>query len=116
MQFPLRLTDEYYSDGSLACPVCGFGCTHIDRVAVAARKEDDQATPITVDAITGYVTKGGMNTVPAGAMVGEGRRHRIALLGACESGHQFAIVFTQHKGATYVEVLSQEWRAVGGAQ
>jgi hypothetical protein len=40
--------------------------------------------------------------------VGVGRRHRIAVTGICErAGHRrFAVVFTQHKGVTYVEAVS----------
>jgi hypothetical protein len=110
MQFPLHFSDEF--DDSLACPICGFGYVHINQVMVAARREDERPTSILVDAVTGYVARGSHTAVPAGPTVGEGRRHRIALLGSCEEGHEFAIVFTQHKGNTFVEVLAPEWRAL----
>ncbi len=104
-EFPLRYAAEVSDPPALACPVCGFECTHIDHVVVAARREDGPIVPIFVDGGTGDVHH---NTrpedVPAGPM-GDGRRHRIALLGRCEQEHEFAIVFTQHKGYTFVDVV-----------
>lgn len=97
---------------AFGCPVCGFQYTHLDKVLVAARREDEPITPIFVDAVTGFVSKN-THAVPGDDSA---RRQRIAVLGTCESGHEFAIVFTQYKGSTYVETLSPEWRAVGGAK
>lgn len=95
----LRLTD-----GSLHCPICGeaYGL-HIEVASVAGRREDGPISPALVDeeCVVTYDVP-----VPEGEDVGEGRRHRIALEGWCEFGdHPFAIVFTQHKGETFVEVV-----------
>jgi hypothetical protein len=109
-KFPLQYSEDF--DESLACPVCGFGYTHIDSVSVAARREDAAPTHISVDALSGYVRKDDGMDVPVGPMVGEGRRHRVVLLGSCENGCRFAVVFTQHKGATFVETLAQSWLPV----
>lgn len=97
--FPLRYADDPDED-ALACPTCGWGCTHIERVLVAARREDAPVTPILVDAIASTVDLSRDLAIPGH----EGRRQRIALIGHCECGHDFVIVFTQHKGGTYVEV------------
>jgi hypothetical protein len=90
----------------LLCPVCGFDATHVDFAYVAARREDRDVNEITVNAVTGQVRTHGESPAPAGSLEGEGRRHRIALAGHCEEGHNFALVFTQHKGGTYVEVVT----------
>ncbi|MER6831976.1 hypothetical protein ABT352_38720 [Streptosporangium sp. NPDC000563] len=45
-------------------------------------------------------------SVLAGDAVGEGRRQRLVLTGSCEiCGGEYAIVFTQHKGETYMETV-----------
>lgn len=95
-----------YTDNEkqLCCPLCGDVYVHVDEVRVAARPvEDGAVTSISVTKI-GQV---GSELTPIGDQVGTGRRHRIALHGWCEMcGRKFAIVFTQHKGVTFVE--SQE--------
>jgi hypothetical protein len=92
------------SYGLLRCPVCGDEFAHIERVAIAAGAEDQERSHLLVDAVRGRIeTRPGQQT-PAGVEVGEGRRHRIALLGYCEDGgHAFAFVLTQHQGQTYLE-------------
>lgn len=102
-----RLQSE---DDKMCCPVCGHQNTHIDRVGVCARQEDQKGEPITVDAITGFVGRTGR--IPQGPIGGKGRRHRIALIGTCEGGCEFALVFTQHKGETFFEIVSMEWVAL----
>ena len=92
----------------LLCPVCDHNATHIDVVQVAARREDRDFNEITVNAVTGQVMTHGDSPAPVGDAVRQGRRHRITLLGWCEEGHGFAIVFTQHKGTTFVEVVPAE--------
>ena len=90
--------------GSLICPACHGYTTHVDVVRVSARDEDREFNEIFVHAITGEVRTQSSVPAPVGKRVGEGRRHRIALSGSCEEcGHQFALVFTQHKGDTIVE-------------
>lgn len=86
----------------LKCPVCGFDATHVDAVAVAGRAEDGPEAYAQLDrfGLLSYP-----ESVPTGAEAGEGRRHRIALIGSCEVGHEFAIVYTQHKGTTFVETV-----------
>jgi hypothetical protein len=89
----------------MLCPVCDHNATHVDVVHVAARQEDRDFDEITVNALTGQVVTHSDESAPFGDRVKEGRRHRIALRGWCEEGHDFAIVFTQHKGTTFVEVV-----------
>lgn len=94
------------TENQLRCPTCvDPSGVHIDGVLVAARHEDEGPVHIGVNAVTGdvnYIPA----IVPAGDAVGEGRRHRIALTGWCEiCGDKFAIVYTQHKGSTFVEVV-----------
>lgn len=95
-----------WQDGEceLRCPVCGFECTHIQQVVLAARREDQDPTWIVVDVVTGQVA-----TIPPGFGAPPpiphelGRRHAQYLLGACENGCSFWVGFQQHKGATLVE-------------
>ena len=92
------------SDGSLICPGCRSSySTHIELVQVAARGEDRDFNEISVNAVTGRVETHGSTPAPTGPF-GEGRRHRITLSGFCEEcGHEFALVFLQHKGDTIIE-------------
>lgn len=90
----------------MVCPLCGDTNTHIDRVAMAARPdgEDGMIIEIAVPA-DGDVVRGGRN-IPPSRHVGTGRRHRIALIGWCESCRgEFAWLFTQHKGVTFLESI-----------
>jgi hypothetical protein len=94
-------------DDSLRCPICNeaYGL-HVDGVSVAGRAEDGPISTAHIDAEC--VVTYGVDVI-AGAHVGEGRRYRIALEGWCEFGdHPFAVVFTQHKGETFVEVVRRE--------
>ncbi|MEV6350271.1 hypothetical protein [Actinoplanes sp. NPDC051851] len=103
MNSPIRLSDN----GLLLCPTCGWDATHVEIVRVAARLEDQDLNEITVNAITGQINTHGGEAAPAGPKEGEGRRQRVAVTGYCEEGqHSFAIVFTQHKGGTYVETVA----------
>jgi hypothetical protein len=86
----------------------------MDIVRVAARREDREFNEITVNAITGQIGTHGETPAPTGSLVGTGRRQRVAVTGYCEEGHSFAFVFTQHKGGTYVEVISPIPHAVDG--
>lgn len=101
----------YTSNGDeLCCPLCGDTYTHVDEVAVAARPsgEDGPITGVGVNASGDVVDR----AVPAGRHVGEGRRHRFALLGWCETcAGRFALVFTQHKGVTLVESVEMASRS-----
>lgn len=103
-----------YVNGVMACPLCGDGDgTHVEHAYVAARREGQEFTDIHVDAVEGTVEQQGAPSAPAGPGVGEGRRHRIALTGWCEMcGGEYAIIFTQHKGATLLEAvpINQERR------
>lgn len=88
----------------LVCPCCGetYG-THVNTAYVSARREDREPQEIHVHGITGEVTREGIEA-PIGSKIGRGRRHRIALTGWCDGCHgEFAIIFTQHKGETYIE-------------
>jgi uncharacterized Zn finger protein (UPF0148 family) len=94
--------------GLLLCPVCKFDATHVEVALVSARTEDVDANEIKVDATNGQVQTHRAVSAPTGPTQGVGRRHRIALEGTCEEGHSFAIVFTQHKGGTFVEAVPLE--------
>lgn len=92
------------NDDELCCPLCGDTNTHIDEVTIAARPSGEGA-PITVIGVNnrGDVT-GRPGIVPGSRRVGQGRRHRFALMGWCEScDGRFSLVFTQHRGVTLVE-------------
>lgn len=99
-------------DNELCCPLCGDSNTHIDRVAMAARPDGEDG-PIAEIAVTntGDVSDQA-DGIPPSRYVGEGRRHRIALIGWCElCTGEFALLFTQHKGVTYTESVNLQ-RAV----
>jgi len=96
-------------DGLLLCPHCETTDTHVEHVFVSARQEDQQINEITVNAVSGQVRTHEAHVAPKGSGVGIGRRQRIALAGFCEQcGRRFALVFTQHKGVTLVEVAEGE--------
>jgi hypothetical protein len=86
----------------LCCPVCDFDYTDVENVGVAARLEDEVTKHLVLNTATGALDHA--ESVPMGTRVGEGRRSRVALMCSCENGHRFAIVFTQHKGQTFVEI------------
>jgi hypothetical protein len=95
-------------DGNLlVCPCCGgTGGTHVNTAYVSARQEDHEPQEIHVHGITGEVTHETIEA-PVGNAIGRGRRNRIALTGWCDMCQgEFAIIFTQHKGQTYVETQS----------
>lgn len=77
-------------------------------VYIAARQEDEEFNEITVSAVTGQIRTHEEQSAPAGPAVGDGRRHRIAITGYCEGEgeHKFAVVFTQHKGWTFMEAIT----------
>ena len=94
-----------YPSAILRCPQCGDEWTHVDEVRIAARGEDAPFTHIRVDAQSRRVETHCQDPAPTGIEVGDGRRHRIALMGWCETCRgTWALVFTQHKGITFVEV------------
>ncbi len=103
MDSPIQLD----GNGLLLCPACKADTTHTEIVRVAARQEDTDFNEITVNALTGQVVTHGPQPAPAGPALREGRRQRIAVTGYCDEGaHSFALVFTQHKGGTYVEMVT----------
>lgn len=92
------------NDDELCCPLCGDSNTHVDRVSVAARPKGEDGPVISIDVAANGVV--GESAVPTSRHVGVGRRHRIALIGWCEScDGEFALLFTQHKGVTLVESI-----------
>lgn len=103
-------------EDELCCPLCGETNTHVDRVSVATRPggEDGVVIPVGLTAHGAITT----NDVPLSRHVGEGRRHRIALYGWCETcGGRFALLFTQHKGVTLTESvdLTEQGKSGGAA-
>jgi hypothetical protein len=108
---PERWALRYDNDqGGLLCPQCDEGyANHLDVVRISARYEDCEPDEISIDAITGRVQTKCPIPAPIGKQVGSGRRHRIALMGWCElCGASWALIFTQQKGTTYVEVMPSE--------
>ncbi|WP_326956885.1 hypothetical protein [Amycolatopsis sp. NBC_01286] len=102
----LTLKFAKFDSKLMVCPACDDEYTHVEEVQIAARGEDEMPNEITVDAVTGRVETHGNSPAPTGTVVHDGRRQRIAVTGHCESGgHNFAIVFTQHKGQTLLEVV-----------
>ena len=106
---PLHETLDTTREGTrespaLLCPNCGFNATHVDTVTMAGRGEDGPFTYTRLGA-SGCTTLNA-TAPPVGDMVGAGRRHRIVLEGWCENGCNFAVVFTQHKGTTFVETVA----------
>lgn len=95
-------------NGALLCPACGAEGTHMEIVYITARQEDEEANEIRVSAVTGQIRTQEEQSAPAGPAVGDGRRHRIAITGYCEGDgeHKFAVVFTQHKGWTFMEAVT----------
>lgn len=91
------------ADSQVVCPTCSSEYTHVEHVFVSARLEDQTSNEITVNSLSGEVRTHCEESAPKGEIVGNGRRQRIALAGHCEGGHRFALVFSQHKGVTYVE-------------
>ena len=90
---------------ALQCPNCDGDVTHITSVMVAARQEDAEFTNREVEVVFGNISV--PREVPAGRL-GAARRSRVALVGYCElcDGGSFAIVFTQHKGTTFIEAVA----------
>ncbi len=92
------------NEKELCCPLCGDNFVHIDQMRMAGRPDGEDGDLVGV----GVTHRGNVHietgNVPFGPTVGEGRRHRIALIGWCENcGGHFALVFTQRKGVTLVE-------------
>ncbi len=88
----------------LCCPLCGDTNTHLDEVTTAGRPsgEDGPITVVGVSARGAVTNRPGI--VPGSRRVGQGRRHRFALIGWCEScDGKFSLVFTQHQGVTLTE-------------
>jgi hypothetical protein len=111
MNSPIQVDEE----GLLLCPMCRWDATHLEIVRVAARQEDEKPNEIVVNALTGQINTHGQEPAPAGQARGVGRRQRVAVTGFCEeAGHRFAIVFTQHKGGTFVEVVAPITHEVEG--
>ena len=90
-----------YDDGTIACPWCGSGWTHINWVHIGARDEDRPTVPIVINAITADISL----TVPTVGTAGTGplqgqRRHWIELQVDCEECPGGTLTLAQHKGAT----------------
>lgn len=105
----LRIT----ADGTLACPLCDDEFTHLCRTFVGAReREDGPINEVTVDH-DGRVSTQVSTVGPRRTSWTNDRRDRVAVGGWCEGcGGVFAIVFTQHKGVTFVDVVDgkgQPW-------
>lgn len=95
----------FISDNVLLCPRCGDGNgSHVNVVQIAARQHEDGDIS-TLEVNDHGDVKRDLGYVPAGKIVREGRRHRIALRFECEfcaTGPSW-LIFTQHKGQTLVE-------------
>jgi hypothetical protein len=105
MSQKFKVIDGSGGSYALSCPICGDNnALHIDDVQVAARPSGEDGR-ITLHQLNARGEATTPESVPVGPEMGEGRRHRIALIGWCEHGHKFAIVYTQHKGETYVDTV-----------
>lgn len=109
----LSFDDDGANPSTLLCPACGGDYVHLDDVYVAGRpREDEDAKTVHVDH-RGTVDH--LTPVPLGAG-GLGRRHTITLGGFCELCHErFAVAFKQHKGQTFVSILTRQWTLVTGS-
>lgn len=98
------MTLRFNTEGDLLCPTCGWECTHVHKVLVAARDEDDEPTWVVIDVVTGVTSIVPPGAPPPWAALGQldvRRRHAQFLLASCEEGgHLFLVHFQQHKGAT----------------
>lgn len=100
LPWPVTRAPDGPGDNVMACPSCSNPHIHVDRVLVSARREDGEFNEIAVDAISGKVETH-RDTAGPGE---ERRRQRVSLAGWCEHcGEEFAVVFGQHKGVTYVD-------------
>jgi hypothetical protein len=77
------------------CPVCGYDYTHVERVYAL---EADPGLP-KPEGISEY---GELYSIPVGGIAEGWRRGTVVIEFYCESQHQFAIHFQQHKGNTFV--------------
>lgn len=88
----------------LLCPACGAEETHLEFTLAATRpREDGPEIGWAIKHEDSSIWQ--MAHVPAGQIIGHGRRDRAVLLFSCEAGHYFDLILTQHKGSTYVECL-----------
>jgi hypothetical protein len=88
-------------DDAMACPWCGEGYLHVDRVGIAARQEDRPPTTIDVNAVTGTITVGDATVNQIGDTgFWNQRRHWIELHTNCEMCDGGVITLAQHKGQT----------------
>lgn len=89
------ISDAYYDEPVVLCPVCGGDLTHHQDTVSYRRSREDGPTTMTVMS-TGescYVPED-QNPSP--------RRHAVVLEFECEAGHAFTLQFVQHKGHTFV--------------
>lgn len=99
-----------FSLPDLLCPLCGFDYTHLERVDVATRPDGEDGRIASCAVHVGGRVELDVD-VPHG-QAGEGRRDRAALrfwCEGCDSG--FAIVYTQHKGQTMVDLVPVETKS-----
>jgi hypothetical protein len=95
----LRVDDN----GDLLCPTCAWDCTHIHKVLIAARSEDDDPTWVVVNVVTGETRILPPTVSTSLSALDVRRRHAQFLVGSCEEGgHSFLVHFQQHKGATQI--------------
>ena len=86
-------------DQVMNCPICGFFCTHFTDLEVYARQEDEKTvTKVSTDLYSGKTT---IETIEGHADNPSARRHGQILKGYCESGCNFNIEISQHKGNTF---------------
>ena len=90
---PRRLfTGDQYSELTLACPVCGCDCTHIQRCWSLEG----------TDEFEGRGEFGELFGVPVGGLT-DYRRGCLVIQIWGECGHTFTARFQQHKGATFIQ-------------
>lgn len=90
----------------LLCPTCGSDLTHIERIEIGARPEDQGGLLISVDAVSGETTVTRIKEVD-GHTLPSSRRQWVTLHIECEAcegtlDNATPVILAQHKGNTYV--------------
>jgi len=90
------------TDGTLRCPICGFGYTHHGVVNVYNRETEDSEIGI-------HACVNGTSCNIDYSMIGNPSRRRdgISIQMRCENGCKFVLHIIQHKGETHLYTISQ---------
>lgn len=102
----LSLHESMLGQQEMLCPACDSNYTHVQRVEVFARREDEkQGVHVVVDMVDCYQMHGDARVSVDSKMSGNpsARRGSVSLSILCElCGNVSVIDFVQHKGSTEV--------------